>query len=141
MNLSQKNDRNISDFIFIKDSPIIFDVKIHDPSHYLNNSAITYKWNYGDGSGLFVSNSPIITHTYTLEGNFTFNLTVQAIKPVPCKPTTPTPPYPTSSGKSFSNNSDIREHTNNTNITIFLILQIENLKKVTAIRVGATKFL
>ncbi|XP_014458697.1 transmembrane glycoprotein NMB [Alligator mississippiensis] len=112
VNLSQKNDRNISDFIFIKDSPIIFDVKIHDPSHYLNNSAITYKWNYGDGSGLFVSNSPIITHTYTLEGNFTFNLTVQAIKPVPCKPTTPTPPYPTSSGTKTPTTT-----TNNTAIT------------------------
>uniref|UniRef100_K7G557 Glycoprotein nmb n=1 Tax=Pelodiscus sinensis TaxID=13735 RepID=K7G557_PELSI len=96
VNLSQKNDRNASDSVFIKDSPITFDVKIHDPSHYLNNSAISYTWGYGDGSGIFISNSPISTHTYTLQGNFSLNLTVQAIIPVPCGPATPTPPLPTS---------------------------------------------
>ncbi|XP_067148588.1 transmembrane glycoprotein NMB [Apteryx mantelli] len=96
VNMSQKNDRNISDSIFIKDSPITFDVKIHDPSYYLNNSVISYKWDFGDGSGLFISSSSITPHTYALQGNFTLNLTVQAIIPVPCKPVTPTPPLPTS---------------------------------------------
>ncbi|XP_062423790.1 transmembrane glycoprotein NMB [Rhea pennata] len=96
VNMSQKNDRNISDSIFIKDSPITFDVKIHDPSSYLNNSVISYKWDFGDGSGLFVSSSSITLHTYALQGNFSLNLTVQAIIPVPCKPVTPTPPLPTS---------------------------------------------
>nr|XP_009674769.1 PREDICTED: transmembrane glycoprotein NMB [Struthio camelus australis] len=100
VNISQKNDRNISDSIFIKDSPITFDVKIHDPSYYLNNSVITYKWDFGDGSGLFVSSSSITPHTYTLQGNFTLNLTVQAIIPVPCTPVTPTPPLPTSADSS-----------------------------------------
>ncbi|XP_054240958.1 transmembrane glycoprotein NMB [Indicator indicator] len=96
VSMSQKHDRNISDSIFIKDSPITFDVKIHDPSYYLNDSAITYKWNFGDGSGLFVTSSSSTSHTYTLQGNFTLNLTVQAIIPVPCKPVTPTAPPPTS---------------------------------------------
>ncbi|XP_030359586.1 transmembrane glycoprotein NMB isoform X1 [Strigops habroptila] len=96
VSMFQKHDRNISDSIFIKDSPITFDVKIHDPSYYLNNSAISYKWNFGDGSGLFVASSPVVSHTYTLQGNFTPNLTVQAIIPVPCKPVTPTAPLPTS---------------------------------------------
>ncbi|XP_010221979.1 PREDICTED: transmembrane glycoprotein NMB [Tinamus guttatus] len=100
VNMSQKNDRNISDSIFIKDSPITFDVKIHDPSYYLNNSVISYKWDFGDGSGLFVSSSFSTPHTYTLQGNFTLNLTVQAIIPVPCKPVTPTPPLPTSADSS-----------------------------------------
>uniref|UniRef100_A0A452HEC9 PKD domain-containing protein n=1 Tax=Gopherus agassizii TaxID=38772 RepID=A0A452HEC9_9SAUR len=104
VNLSQKNDRNASDSVFIKDSPITFDVKIHDPSHYLNNAAISYKWDYGDGSGSFISNSPISNHTYTLQGNFSLNLTVQAIIPIPCGPATPTPPLPTSPGKSLSIN-------------------------------------
>ncbi|NXK50256.1 QNR71 protein, partial [Chauna torquata] len=96
VSMSQKHDRNISDSIFIKDSPITFAVKIHDPSYYLNNSAISYKWNFGDGSGLFVASSAITSHTYALQGNFTLNLTVQAIIPVPCRPVTPTPPLPTS---------------------------------------------
>uniref|UniRef100_A0A8C3ECZ0 Glycoprotein nmb n=1 Tax=Corvus moneduloides TaxID=1196302 RepID=A0A8C3ECZ0_CORMO len=96
VSMFQKHDRNISDSIFIKDSPITFDVKIHDPSYYLNNSAISYKWNFGDGSGLFVASGSSTSHTYTLQGNFTMNLTVQAIIPVPCKPVTPTAPPPTS---------------------------------------------
>ncbi|XP_051465475.1 transmembrane glycoprotein NMB [Apus apus] len=96
VSMFQKHDRNISDSIFIKDSPITFDVKIHDPSYYLNNSAISYKWNFGDGSGLFVASSPTTSHTYTLQGNFTWNVTVQAIIPVPCRPVTPTAPLPTS---------------------------------------------
>ncbi|MEE6466324.1 hypothetical protein FKM82_006910 [Ascaphus truei] len=95
VNLSQKNDRNSSDNIFIKDSPITFDVKLHDPSHYLNKSVISYEWKFGDGSGSFVSNNPVSSHTYTLLGNFSLNLTIKAAIPGPCKPVTPTPPIPT----------------------------------------------
>ncbi|XP_061442939.1 transmembrane glycoprotein NMB isoform X2 [Rhineura floridana] len=95
VNLSQKNDRNALDHIFIKDIPITFDVHIHDPSHYLNRSVISYSWNFGDGSGLFDSNSSVAMHTYTLLGNFTFNLSIQALIPVPCGPPTPLPPLPT----------------------------------------------
>ncbi|KFP80907.1 Protein QNR-71, partial [Acanthisitta chloris] len=105
--LFQKHDRNISDSIFIKDSPITFDVKIHDPSYYLNNSAISYKWNFGDGSGLFVASGSTTSHTYTLQGNFTLNLTVQAIIPVPCRPVPPTAALPTSAVTTeASSNSD-----------------------------------
>ncbi|XP_042332951.1 transmembrane glycoprotein NMB isoform X2 [Sceloporus undulatus] len=95
VNMSQKNDRNASDHIFIKDIPITFEVKIHDPSHYLNRSIISYHWNYGDGSGLFVSNNSVSTHTYKLPGNFSLDLSVQAIIPAPCGPVTPSPPLPT----------------------------------------------
>ncbi|KAM5158295.1 transmembrane glycoprotein NMB [Mantella aurantiaca] len=90
VNMSQKNDKNSSDHIFIKDSPIQFDVLIHDPSHYLNTSILSFNWSYGDGSGSFVSNNPVSTHTYTLLGNFTLNLTIKAAIPGPCKPVTPT---------------------------------------------------
>ncbi|KAJ7396268.1 Protein QNR-71 [Pitangus sulphuratus] len=105
VSMFQKHDRNISDSIFIKDSPITFDVKIHDPSYYLNNSAISYKWNFGDGSGLFVASSSTTSHTYTLQGNFTLNLTVQAIIPVPCRPVTPTAPLPTSAVTTAASSS------------------------------------
>lgn len=106
VSMSQKHDRNISDSIFIKDSPITFDVKIHDPSHYFNDSAISYKWNFGDGSGLFVESGATTSHTFALQGNFTLNLTVQAIIPVPCKPVTPTSSLPTPAGKSLSLSSE-----------------------------------
>lgn len=121
VNLSQKNDRNASDSVFIKDAPITFDVKIHDPSHYLNNSAISYKWDYGDGSGSFISNSPISTHTYTLQGNFSLNLTVQAIIPVPCGPATPTPPLPTSPGATTQNATSTANKTESTTPAITTI--------------------
>ncbi|KAL7976672.1 hypothetical protein Chor_008621 [Crotalus horridus] len=91
VNISQKNNRNVSDFIFIKDIPIMFDVRIHDPSHYLNHSDISYHWNFGDGSGSFVSNNSISTHTYTLLGNFSADLSIQAVIPVPCGPVTASP--------------------------------------------------
>lgn len=94
VNISQKNDRNTTDRIFIKDIPITFKVQIHDPSYYLNRSDISYHWNFGDGSGLFVSNNSVTTHTYTLPGNFSLNMFVRAIIPTLCGPVTPTPPFP-----------------------------------------------
>ncbi|XP_018425594.1 PREDICTED: protein QNR-71-like [Nanorana parkeri] len=91
VNISQEHDKNSSDHIFIKDSPIAFDVKIHDPSHYLMTSTFSFNWSYGDGSGSFVSNNSVSTHTYTLSGYFSLNLTIKAAIPGPCKPVTPTP--------------------------------------------------
>ncbi|XP_074126984.1 transmembrane glycoprotein NMB [Sminthopsis crassicaudata] len=96
VNMSQKNDRNSSDDIFIKDLPVLFDVHLHDPSHFLNTSTIHYKWEFGDNSGLFVANSPVFNHTYTLNGSFILNLTVQAAVPGPCPGPSPSPPTPTS---------------------------------------------
>ncbi|XP_020848918.1 transmembrane glycoprotein NMB isoform X1 [Phascolarctos cinereus] len=96
VNMSQKNDRNSSDAVFIKDLPVVFDVHLHDPSHFLNTSTIHYKWEFGDNSGLFVSNSPVFNHTYTLNGSFILNLTVQAAAPGLCPRPSPTPPAPTS---------------------------------------------
>ncbi|KAM9215902.1 transmembrane glycoprotein NMB [Dugong dugon] len=95
--MSQKNDRNSSDDTFLRDLPIIFDVLIHDPSHFLNESAIKYKWNFGDNTGLFVSNNHISNHTYVLNGTFSLNLTVQAAVPGPCPSPSPRPPKPTPS--------------------------------------------
>uniref|UniRef100_A0A8D2DHR9 Transmembrane glycoprotein NMB n=1 Tax=Sciurus vulgaris TaxID=55149 RepID=A0A8D2DHR9_SCIVU len=95
--MSQRNDRNSSDETFLRDLPIKFDVLIHDPSHFLNKSAINYKWNFGDNTGLFVSNNHTLNHTYVLNGTFNLNLTVQATVPGPCPPPSPRPPRPTSS--------------------------------------------
>ncbi|XP_076978023.1 transmembrane glycoprotein NMB isoform X2 [Tamandua tetradactyla] len=95
--MSQKNDRNSSDETFLKDLPITFDVLIHDPSHFLNESAIYYKWDFGDNTGLFVSNNHISNHTYKLNGTFGLNLTVQTRVPGPCPQPSPSPPKPTPS--------------------------------------------
>ncbi|XP_057587521.1 transmembrane glycoprotein NMB isoform X2 [Hippopotamus amphibius kiboko] len=95
--MSQKNNRNSSDETFLKDLPITFDVLIHDPRHFLNESAIYYKWNFGDNTGLFVSNNHTLNHTYVLNGTFSLNLTVQATVPGPCPSPSLRPPKPTPS--------------------------------------------
>ncbi|XP_016015075.2 transmembrane glycoprotein NMB [Rousettus aegyptiacus] len=104
VNMSQKNNRNSSDEIFLRDLPITFNVLIHDPSHFLNESAIHYKWNFGDGSGLFVTNNHTLNHTYVLNGTYSFNLTVQTAVPGPCPPPTPRPPKPTLSSLPAGDN-------------------------------------
>ncbi|XP_069816563.1 protein QNR-71-like [Dendropsophus ebraccatus] len=91
VNLSQKNDKNSSDNIFIKDSPIQFDIRLHDPSNYLNKSTLTFDWDYADGNGSSISNNPMSTYTYDLLGNFSANLIIKAAIPGPCEPVTPTP--------------------------------------------------
>ncbi|XP_001497861.1 transmembrane glycoprotein NMB isoform X1 [Equus przewalskii] len=93
--MSQKNDRNSSDETFLRDLPIVFNVLIHDPSHFLIESSINYKWNFGDNTGLFVSNNSTLNHTYVLNGTFSLNLTVQAAVPGPCPTPSPRPLTPT----------------------------------------------
>ncbi|KAL6065459.1 hypothetical protein STEG23_011572 [Scotinomys teguina] len=95
--MSQKNDRNSSDETFLRDLPIVFDVLIHDPSHFLNDSAISYKWNFGDNTGLFVSNNHTLNHTYVVNGTFNLNVTVKAVVSGPCPSPSPTPPTPSPS--------------------------------------------
>lgn len=92
--MSQKNDRNSSDETFLRGLPIVFDVLVHDPSHFLNASAISYKWDFGDNTGLFVSNKHILNHTYVLNGTFNLNLTVEAAVSGPCPSPSPTVPTP-----------------------------------------------
>ena len=100
--MSQKNNRNSSDETFLRDLPITFSVLIHDPSHFLNESAIYYKWNFGDNTGLFVSNNHTLNHTYVFNGTFSLNLTVQAEVPGPCPLPSPRPPKTTPPlGKCF----------------------------------------
>ncbi|XP_043920557.1 transmembrane glycoprotein NMB [Protopterus annectens] len=97
VNISQKNNRNASQHRFIRDMPILFAVHLHDPSNYLKDANISYRWNFSDGTGLFVSGSSLANHTYTELGNFSAMLTIEAVLPIPapCGPVTPTPPITT----------------------------------------------
>ncbi|XP_028674117.2 protein QNR-71 [Erpetoichthys calabaricus] len=99
VNISQKNDRNASDYIFIKDANVLFTAVLHDPSHYLSNAVVLYQFNFGDNRTVNSLNSSF-SHIYRLEGNVTVNVTVEAIIPVPCGPPTPTPVVPTSGSPS-----------------------------------------
>nr|BAG59580.1 unnamed protein product [Homo sapiens] len=107
----QKNDRNSSDETFLKDLPIMFDVLIHDPSHFLNYSTINYKWSFGDNTGLFVSTNHTVNHTYVLNGTFSLNLTVKAAAPGPCPPPPP-PPRPSKPTPSLA--TTLKSYDSNT---------------------------
>ncbi|KAK1173142.1 protein QNR-71 isoform X1 [Acipenser oxyrinchus oxyrinchus] len=95
VNISQKNAQNASDNVFIKDSDIVFNVKIHDPSNYLKKAEVSYKWDFSDGNKL-ITRSSIATHAYNQLVNYTVKLTIEAIFKVPCGPATPTAMSPTS---------------------------------------------
>ncbi|XP_058877906.1 transmembrane glycoprotein NMB-like isoform X2 [Acipenser ruthenus] len=95
VNISQKNDRNASDNVFIKDADIVFNVKIHDPSYYLKVAEVSYKWDFNDGN-MLITPSSVATHAYNQLMNYTVKLTVEAIFKVPCGPATPTPTSVTS---------------------------------------------
>ncbi|XP_005997158.2 protein QNR-71 [Latimeria chalumnae] len=110
--ISQKNDVNIFDKVFIKDLKVIFDVRIHDPSNYLKNSNVSYKWDFGDSRRL-ASNSSVVTHTYTRVGKFHPQLTIRAIIPVPCGPVTQTP-FPFTSESTTASATTTEQMTSQT---------------------------
>ncbi|XP_023681087.1 protein QNR-71 [Paramormyrops kingsleyae] len=112
VNLSQKKPANLSENVFIKDSDIIFNVLIHDPSKYLRTAAfVDFIWDFSDGNRL-VTHSNVAVHAYSTVGNATVKLTVKAAFPVPCPPPTPTPtPTLTPMTTSFTSSHTTESHT------------------------------
>ncbi|XP_048850275.1 protein QNR-71 [Brienomyrus brachyistius] len=112
VNISQKKPANLSENVFIKDSDIIFNVLIHDPSKYLRAAAsVDFMWDFSDGNRLVTQNN-VAVHAYSMVGNATVKLTVQAAFPVPCPPPTPTPtPTLTPMTTSFTSSPTTESHT------------------------------
>ncbi|XP_072553200.1 premelanosome protein b [Salminus brasiliensis] len=96
--LSQVNDKDEGDQKFIQNRAVAFNVALHDPSDYLEDSDITFNWDFGDGSGTVISRELTVTHTYTTTGSFKPHVVVQAAIPDPSCVTpanTPTDASPT----------------------------------------------
>lgn len=94
VNIFQKEAINITERnTFIKGYDIIFNVQIHDPSHYLKTAdAVDFIWDFHDGNQL-ITHSNIATHSYSMVGNVTVKLIVQAAFRTTCPPPAPTPKH------------------------------------------------
>uniref|UniRef100_W5K5S2 Premelanosome protein b n=1 Tax=Astyanax mexicanus TaxID=7994 RepID=W5K5S2_ASTMX len=100
VSLSQVNDKDEGDQKFIQNRAVAFSVALHDPSDYLEDSDITFNWDFGDGSGTVISRELTVTHTYTITGSYKPHVVVQAAIPDPSCVTpanTPTNASPTGS--------------------------------------------
>ncbi|XP_041638587.1 premelanosome protein a [Cheilinus undulatus] len=84
LSLSQLNDVNKEDRRFIQKRAISFDVKIHDPSQYLDSADISFSWDFGDSSGTLISREMTVTHTYLDVGTFTPQVVLMATIPQTC---------------------------------------------------------
>ncbi|KAI7789803.1 premelanosome protein a [Triplophysa rosa] len=68
--LSQVGDITQGDQSFIQNTALSFSINVHDPSHYLSGSDITFNWDFGDSSGTLISQDAIVAHTYLTSGSF-----------------------------------------------------------------------
>ncbi|CAJ1051751.1 melanocyte protein PMEL-like [Xyrichtys novacula] len=84
MSLNQVNDVNQEDKSFIQKRAIAFNVKIHDPSQYLDSADISFSWDFGDSSGTLISRELTVTHTYLDIGTFKPQVVLMASIPQTC---------------------------------------------------------
>lgn len=109
VSLTQVNDKDEGDRIFIQNRAVAFSITIHDPSQYLSKSDVTFNWNFGDGSGTVISRELTVTHTYITSGAFKPQVVVQAAIPdssCATPPNLPTEAHPTTN--TFTSESPIR---------------------------------
>lgn len=88
--LSQVGDINQGDQSFIQNRAVYFSINLHDPSHYLNGSDITFNWDFGDNSGTLISRETTVTHTYLTTGSFRPQVVLMAAISTGCQ-LNPTP--------------------------------------------------